>query len=57
MTPTSKDCAHKTGQLETAEPMHSLQGGLALSLVVQAGGLKILGLPREESEFRSNLNS
>lgn len=62
MTLASKGCAHKsrrleTAALETAESMHSSQGGLALSLGVQAGGLKILGLPRRESEFRSNLNS
>lgn len=55
MTLTSKGCTHKS--LEIAEPMHSSQGVLALSLLVQAGGLKIPGLPRREGKFRSTLNS
>lgn len=57
MTLASKGCAHKSRRLETAEPTHSSQGGLVLSLGVQAGGLKILGLPRRESKFRSTLNN
>lgn len=57
MTLASKGCAHKSLRLETAEPTHSSQGGLVLSLGVQAGGLKILGLPRRESKFRSTLNN
>lgn len=57
MTLASKGCAHKSRRLETAEPTRSSQGGLVLSLGVQAGGLKILGLPRRESKFRSTLNN
>lgn len=47
LTLASKGCAHKSWcTTRNSRTYDSSQGGLALSLVVQAGGLKILGLPR-----------
>lgn len=54
---TNIPSAQESWRLETTKFMYFSKGDLKLSLVVQVGGLQILGLPRLEVKFGPNLNN